>query len=94
MERGCFSPAESRLRPLSTKPICPRPSFLTGVVGQSQPSVRREGTNRVHWPVSKNSVSTEPIFLTYVSLPFDVRQEKRLSGHRPLCWRPSLELSS
>ena len=27
------------LRPVSTEPICPRPSFLTGVVGQSQLSV-------------------------------------------------------
>ena len=51
-------------------------------VTQSQPSVGREGPNRVRWPVSKKPVSTKPIFLTYVSLPFDVyRQEKRLSGH-------------
>ena len=49
----------------------PRPSFLTGVVGHSHPSVGREGTNRVRWPVSKKPVSTKPI-LTYVSLPFDV----------------------
>ena len=40
-------------RPVSTEPICPRPSFLTGVVGHGQPSVRREGPNRVRWPVSK-----------------------------------------
>ena len=61
-----------------TEPICPRPSFLTGVVGQSQPSVGGEGTNRVHWPVSKKTVSTKTMFLTYVGLPFDVRQVTRL----------------
>ena len=38
----------------------PRPSFLTDVVGQSQPSVGREGTNRVRWPVSEKPVSTKP----------------------------------
>ena len=65
------------LRPVPTEPICPRPSFLTGVVGQSQPSVGREGTNRAHWPVSKRPLSTEPIYLTYVSLSFDVRQKKK-----------------
>ena len=59
------------LWPVSTGPICARPSFLTGVVGQSQPSVGREGTNRVRWPVSKKL-----IFLTYVSLPFDVYVKK------------------
>ena len=42
-----------------------------------------EGTNRVRWPVSKKLVSTKPICLTYVSFPFDVRQEKWLSGHGP-----------
>ena len=64
----------------------PRPSCLTGVVGQgqSQPSVGREGTNRVCWPVSKKPMSTKPVFLTSVRLPLDVRQEKRLSGHGPL----------
>ena len=60
----------------------PRPSFLTIVVGQSQPSVGQEGPNRVHWPVSKMPVSTKPLFLRYDSLPFDVREEKLLSGHR------------
>ena len=69
---------------MSTELICPRPTFLTGVVGHSQPSVGWEGTNRVRWQVSKTPVSSKPIFLTYVSLPFDVRQEKRLSGHGPL----------
>ena len=38
-------------------------SFLMGVVGQSQPSVRREGPNRVRWPVSKKPMSTKPIVL-------------------------------
>ena len=75
----------STLRPVSTEPIFfPHPSFHMGVVGQSQPSVRWEGTNRVHWPVSKKPMSTKLIFLMYVSLPFDIRQEKRLSGHGPL----------
>ena len=63
--------------------MCPRLAFLTGVVGHSQPSVGREGTNRVRWPVSKKPMSTRPIFLTCTSLPFDVHQEQRLSGHRP-----------
>ena len=41
-----------------------RPSFQTpSDFGQSQPSVRREGPNRVRWPVSKKPVSTKPIFL-------------------------------
>ena len=61
----------------------PRPSFLTGVVGQSQLAVGREGTNRVRWSVS-TMLSTKSMFLTYASLPFYVRQEKRLSGQRPL----------
>ena len=65
---------------MSTEPICPRPSVLTGVVRQSQPSVGREGTNRVRWPVSKKSISTKTILLMYVSLLFDVRQGKRLGG--------------
>ena len=55
---------------MSTEPICPRPSFLTGVVGQSQPSVGREGTNRVRWPVNKRPTSTKTIIglLTYTSV--------------------------
>ena len=36
--------------------IIPRPSFLTGAVGHRQPSVGREGTNRVRWLVSKKPV--------------------------------------
>ena len=32
---------------------------------------------------SKKPMSTKPFLLTYVSLPFDVCQEKRLSGHGP-----------
>ena len=44
----------------------PRPSFLTSVGGQSEPSVRWEGTNRVRWPVSKKPMSSKPI------LTFDV----------------------
>ena len=70
---------------MSTRPICPRPSFLwpTVVVGHSQPSVGREGPNRVRWPVSKKAMSTEPIFLTDVSLLFDVHHQKWLSGHGP-----------
>ena len=43
--------------PCPPRRCVPRPSFLTGVVGQSQPSVGREGPNRVRWPVSKRSVS-------------------------------------
>ena len=73
---------------MSTEPICPRPSFLMGVVGQSQPSVGWEETNRVHWQVSTKPacVHYKSICLTYiyVSLPFDVDiicQEKRFSGH-------------
>ena len=51
------------LRPVTTEPICPRPSFLTGVVGQGQPSVGREGTNRVRWLVSKSQcfLPTSPV---------------------------------
>ena len=60
--------------------VVPRPSFPTGVVGQSTVCRTGGNYNRVRWPVSKKSVSTKPIFVTYVSLPFDVRQEKRLSG--------------
>ena len=56
-----------------------------GIVGQNQPSVGRERTNRVCWLLNKKPVSTKPIFLMYISLPFDVSQEKRLSGHGPLC---------
>ena len=67
--------------PVSTEPMCPRPSFLTGVVGQGQPSVGQEGPNRVRWGVSKRSMSTTPMCLTYVSLSIDVRQEKRRCGH-------------
>ena len=52
-------------RPVSTEPSSPCPSFLTGVVGQSQPSVGREGSNRVRWPVRGKSMSTKPVF-TYV----------------------------
>ena len=37
----------------------PCPSFLISVVVHCQPSVGREGTNRVHWPVSKKPVSTK-----------------------------------
>ena len=44
------------------------PSFLTGVVGQSQPSVGREGTSRVRWPVSKRPMSTKPICRTHTSV--------------------------
>ena len=77
----------------STKGLCPLSPFppvpLTGVVGQSQPSVGQEGTNRVRWPISKKRMSTQSICPTYASLPFDVRQEKRLSGHGPL--DPSVE---
>ena len=48
-------------------------TFLTSVVGQSQPSVRREGTNR--WPVSKEPMPTKAcstcpsktVRLTYVN---------------------------
>ena len=54
----------------------PRPSFLTGVVSHSQPSVGREGTNRVLWPVSEKTMSPKPICLEYVSLPFDVYVKK------------------
>ena len=36
------------LKAVSTEPICPRPSLLPGVVDQSQTSVGRDGTNRVH----------------------------------------------
>ena len=38
-------------------------SFLMCVVGQSQPSVRREGTNRVRWPVSKKPCPLSQSFL-------------------------------
>ena len=34
--------------------------------------------------LAKKPMPTKPIFLTYVSLPFDVRQDKQLNGHRPL----------
>ena len=62
----------------------PRPSFLTGVVGHSQPSVGREGTiTRVRWLVSKNPMSTKPICLTFVSLPFDFKKNG-FSGHGPV----------
>ena len=61
----------------------PRPSFPTGVVSHSQPSVGRGGPNRVRWPVSKKPVSTMSIFLMYASLPFAVRQEKLFSRHGP-----------
>ena len=37
----CIGP----LRPVSTELVCPRPSLLTGVVSQSQPSVGREVPN-------------------------------------------------
>ena len=70
------------LRPLSTELICPCPSFLSGVVGQSQPSVGGEGTKHVRWPVSKKPMSTKPILLTYISLSFNIRQEKWLCGQR------------
>ena len=62
----------------------PRPYLLTGVVGQSQPSVGREGTDPVRWPVSNKSVSTVGNCSSVPPCPFDVRQEKRLSGHGPL----------
>ena len=49
-KRGDYSYTlpNSYLRPVPTEPMCPRPSCLTGVVGLSQPSVGREGPNRVH----------------------------------------------
>ena len=59
--------------------------FLAGVVGQSQPSVGREGINRVRCPVSKMPMpmSTKPIFLgTSVSLLTYVNK-KRLRKHGP-----------
>ena len=47
---------------MSTEPICPRPSFLAGFVGHSQmSSVRREGPNSVHWPLSKKFMPTKAI---------------------------------
>ena len=49
-------------RLVSTEPICPRPSFLTGVVGQSQPSVGQEGTNRIRWLVSKSRCPQSQFF--------------------------------
>ena len=53
--------------------MCAGPSLQMGVVGQSQPSVGREGTNRVHWQVTKKPMPTKTIVLADVSLPFDVR---------------------
>ena len=49
------------LRSCPLSRFVPRPSFLAGVVGHSQPSVRREGPNRVRWPVRKKPVSTKPL---------------------------------
>ena len=61
------------LRPVSTETICSPSVFSDGCC---QPSVGREGTNRVRWLVSKKPVSTKSILLTCFSLPFDVRQGK------------------
>ena len=36
---------------------------------KSLPSLGRDRTNRVRWPVSEKPISTKPIFLMYVSLP-------------------------
>ena len=38
---------------------------------------------RVHWVDLNKPMFTKPIVLMYVSLPFEVPQEKRLSGHGP-----------
>ena len=51
--------------------IGPPSVFSNGCcIGQSQPSIGREGTNGVRWPVCKKQLLA--IFLAYVSLPFDV----------------------
>ena len=63
------------LRPVSSEPICP-PSVFSDGCCRSQSTVCRAG---VHWPVRQKSMSSKPSFLTYVSLLFDVRQEKRLN---------------
>ena len=49
-------------RSVSTEPIFPSLSSLTGV-GQSQPSVGGKGTNRVCWPVSTRICPLSDLFL-------------------------------
>ena len=45
-----------------------RPSFLTGVVGQSQPSVGREELTVSAGRLAKKPTSTKSIFLAYTSV--------------------------
>ena len=66
--------------------LIPRKGFVLRnknycIVLYCQPSVGREGTNRVRWPVSKTKkpMSTKSVFLTYVSLLFDYVQNNGLA---------------
>ena len=81
MERGA-------IRPMSIEPICPRPSFLTGLVAAR---VNRLSDGRkLTVSAGRLAKSLRPLNFSYVyvSLAFDVRQEKRLlkseNGHLSL----------
>ena len=63
-------PLSSEVTDRAKQPVSfvPRLSFLTVVVGHSQPSVEREGPNRVRWPVSKRYIMSTKLFFLRTSV--------------------------